>query len=122
MKIPDIRLVILDQQEAANQNGLENVAVFMSKAEEDAADIQEEIDEDKAAIVYLLEKLMMRALKGELKGFAYVTVSQEDSVGTGWEGNNCRYALGHGTGTLQYRYQQANVEQFCESINPGDIK
>lgn len=105
----DIRDVVLISKEL-NDNGMENVEAFFSKAEE--AEI-EEIDRQLQAqedMVTDIERLLNKAMSGELKGFAYVTIDTDDTCGSGWSGYNCRALLNHAISLLGFRYNRACLE------------
>lgn len=59
-------------------------------------------------MVEALEDLLSRAKSGELRGFAYATVSGGDFHGSGWEGSDgSRHPLSSAIMMLQFRYAEA---------------
>lgn len=62
-------------------------------------------------LICLVESLLERAKSGELRALAYVTLTSEGCIGTGWEGvSGSRWPIGTGVGLLQKRYMDALLE------------
>lgn len=92
---------------SSNDNG--NVELFFSKAELDEF---QKLEKELAAeedLINTLRELLERAEKGEIKGFAFCTVTHDNTKGTGWDGFDCRDSLGLAIGLLNHRYLQATL-------------
>lgn len=107
----DVREKILISKEM-NDNGFENVEAFFSQEEHAELEAITQDLEAQEDLICVLDGLMARALSGELKGIAYVTVSDIDAVGSGWTGTDCRATLGHGISLLGLRYNTACLENM----------
>lgn len=61
-------------------------------------------------VIAILEGLLEDAKTGRLVAMAYVAVSQDGLIKSGWEGEISREILGYGLGKLTHKYYAACLD------------